>query len=92
MRDITVAIDSIALIDLGLSPERSDHIRDLVKRELQQLLSQKEFSADVRGGEISLLRLPSIDLDKPLNERGLAQGIARSIATAVQGAGRQDRK
>jgi hypothetical protein len=82
-----VEIDRIRLIGLEVTPEGAEHIREMVEVKLQRLLERERLPEGLSGGEVSRLDAPTIHVDRLHSDNHLANGLARSIAQTLQGAG-----
>jgi len=87
VNDLMLRIDRIVLTDLGVTPERAEHIRELVEVELQRLLERDGWPDGLAGGEVPHLDAPTMHVAEPHSDSRLAGGLARSIAQALHGAG-----
>jgi hypothetical protein len=83
----SVEIDRIRLTGLDVTPERAERIRVTVEAELQRLLEREGWPEGLTGGEVSRLDAPTIHVNGPHSDGHLANGLARSIARALRGAG-----
>ena len=86
MKAHSIEIDRIILTDLGVTPDRAEHIRALVGTELRRLLMQGEGLEGLAGGEIRHLAAPSMHLTNARDDHHIANGVAQSIAQAIRGA------
>jgi hypothetical protein len=83
-RGHTVEIDRIVLTDLGVTPDRAEHIRMSVEVELQRLLERDGWPDGLAAGEVPHLDAPEIHLAEPDSDSRLANGLAQSIAQSLQ--------
>jgi hypothetical protein len=81
----TIEIDRIVLTDLGVTPDRAEHIRALVEVELQRLLEQGGWPNGLAGGEVDHLEALPMHLVQPRSDSRLANSLAQSIAQTVGG-------
>lgn len=87
MSAYSIEIERIILTDLGVTPDRAEHIRALVGTELRRLLAQGEGLEGLTGGEIRHLAAPSMHVaDAHDDDQRIANGVAQSIAQAIHGA------
>jgi hypothetical protein len=86
MSAYSIEIERIILTDLGVTPDRAEHIRALVGAELRRLLAQSEGLEGLTGGEIHHLAAPSMHVTNARDDHHIANGVAQSIAQAIHGA------
>ncbi len=82
----SIEIDRIIFTDLGVAPERAEHIRVLVETELRRLLMQGEGLEGLTGGEIRHLAALPMHVANPHDDGHIANGLAQSVAQAIRGA------
>jgi len=84
-RSVNVEIDRIRLSGLELMPEQATHLRALIESELGRMLSRERFGEAITAGEIATMKAPEMNLSSEPGERGLAEGVAQSIAQGLLG-------
>lgn len=84
----TVSIERLALTDLDLTPVEAERLRVEVADELQRLLERGGGLGDLPGGEVHQLEAPAVPLTGPASSSRLTDGLAQSVARALQGVGR----
>jgi len=84
VNDLMLTIDRIVLADLGVTPERAEHLRALVEVELQGLLERQGLPDGLAGGEVPHLDAPAMNFADSHSDSRLANGLAQSIAQALQ--------
>ena len=82
----SIEIERIILTDLGIAPDRAEHIRALVETELQRLLMRGEGLEGLTGSENRHLTAPPMHVADPHDDSHVANGLAQSIAQAIRGA------
>jgi hypothetical protein len=80
----SIEIERIILTDLGVTPDRAEHIRALVETELQRLLTRGEGLDELTGGEIHHLAAPPMHIANAHDDGHIANGVAQSVAQVIR--------
>jgi hypothetical protein len=78
---LDLEVDRLILPDLGISPARAEHIRQLAEAELERLLAGAQL--DSHRSAISVRVVGAPELDARRSDPDLAVSLARAIAHAV---------
>lgn len=84
MNKIDLTIDSIILDNVGITLGGAEHLRTLVKMELQNILERDGLPEDFRGGDIQSLEVQAMHLDGPQSDSRIASTLAMKTVQALR--------
>lgn len=78
---IDLEVERLVLHDLGISPARAEHVRELVEAELGRLLAHAPLDSSSAAIPVRVVDAPGLGAGS--SDHDLAASLARAIARAV---------
>ncbi len=90
MQNVNLTIDRVVLDGPLMRPDRTEHIRYLLERELHRQLLRGGPLEGLASGEIPRLDVPPVQPAQMYDDEQMARGLAQSIARGLQKEYRHD--